>query len=119
MNIILVHVSRTTWAFGKTLQVISFIQSIYQADKKYLVICPVSIILNWEEEFKKFSELKVHVYHGPGRDKSAIGSNIILTSYGVLKKEYDTDLLNQEFEVVVLDEVQSLKKYSLPRSSCG
>ena len=37
---------------GKTLQVISFLQSIHRADKKYLIICPVSIILNWEQEFK-------------------------------------------------------------------
>ena len=94
---------------GKTLQVISFLQSIHRADKKYLIVCPVSIILNWEQEFKKFSSLPVSVYHGPGRNKDAIKHNIILTSYGVLKKEYDSDLLSQVFEVIVMDEVQSLK----------
>ena len=94
---------------GKTLQVISFLQSIHRADKKYLIICPVSIILNWEQEFKKFSSLPVDVYHGPGRNKELLKNNIILTSYGVLKKEYDTELFSQLFDVIVMDEVQSLK----------
>ena len=93
---------------GKTLQVISFISSIYQPDKKYLIICPVSILYNWKKEFEKFSELSVSIYHGPERN-SMPQSNIILTSYGIIKREFQSDFFKQEFEVIAMDEVQNLK----------
>ena len=93
---------------GKTLQVISFISSIYQQDKKYLIICPVSILYNWKSEFEKFSDLEVSIYHGPDRMEQGHG-NIILTSYGILKREYQSDFFQKEFEVVAMDEVQNLK----------
>lgn len=93
---------------GKTLQVISFLSSIFQGDKKYLIICPVSILYNWKSEFEKFSNLKVSIYHGPDRSE-AEHENIILTSYGILKREYQSDFFQQEFEVIAMDEVQNLK----------
>ena len=93
---------------GKTLQVISFISSIFRHDKKYLIICPVSILYNWKSEFEKFSELEVSIYHGPDRSEKN-HKNIILTSYGILKKEYQSEFFQQQFEVIAMDEVQNLK----------
>jgi SNF2 family DNA or RNA helicase len=93
---------------GKTLQVISFLSSIYQEDKKYLIICPVSILYNWKSEFEKFSNLEVSIYHGPDRMEQDHKS-IVLTSYGILKREYQSDFFQKEFEVIAMDEVQNLK----------
>ena len=93
---------------GKTIQVISFLSSIFDKDKKYLIICPVSILYNWKNEFEKFSNLEVSIYHGPDRSDLE-HKNIILTSYGILKREYQSDFLQQEFEVIAMDEVQNLK----------
>ncbi len=93
---------------GKTLQAITFIQSIIDQVDRILIVCPVSILLNWENEFKKFSDIDIHIYHGGDRalDKS---KKVILTSYGVMKKEADEVFENLHFDILVLDEVQHLK----------
>ena len=93
---------------GKTLQALAFIQSIADNIGQVLVICPVTIILNWEKEIEKFSTLKSHIYHGGSRQLPA-DAKIILTSYGVMKKEADTVFAQKEFDILVLDEVQHLK----------
>ena len=53
---------------GKTLQTISFIKSIYPNVNKILIVCPVTILLNWEKEFKKFSDVPVVTYHGEKKE---------------------------------------------------
>lgn len=93
---------------GKTLQAITFLQSIYHQINRVLVVCPVTILLNWESEIKKFSEMKHHIYHGGDRSYPE-DAKIILTSYGVMKKEGETTFANQNFDVLILDEVQHLK----------
>jgi SNF2 family DNA or RNA helicase len=93
---------------GKTLQTISFITSIYEEVDKILIVCPVTLLLNWEKEFKKFSNLDVSIYHGGERsyDKD---SKIILTSYGILKREIHDTFADVHFDIFILDEVQHLK----------
>jgi SNF2 family DNA or RNA helicase len=71
---------------GKTLQTISFLQSIYDKIEKVLIVCPVTILLNWEKEIQKFSKMDMHIYHGGSREFPH-DKKIILTSYGVMKKE--------------------------------
>lgn len=93
---------------GKTLQAIAFIQSIYKDLNRVLVVCPVSILLNWENEIKKFSEMDHHIYHGGARSFPD-DAKIILTSYGVMKRECDTTFANRHFDIMILDEVQHLK----------
>ena len=93
---------------GKTLQTIAFIKSVYSKINKVLIVCPVTILLNWEKEFKKFSDIPVATYHGDKRDYSK-NHKIIITSYGIMKKEIDTVFADEIFDVLVLDEVQHLK----------
>lgn len=93
---------------GKTLQTIAFIQSIYDQVDKILIVCPVTILLNWENEFKKFSDIDVHIYHGGGREFMP-DKKVVLTSYGIMKREVDNLFSNIEFDLFVLDEVQHLK----------
>jgi superfamily II DNA or RNA helicase len=93
---------------GKTVQTIAFLDSINAKINKVLIVCPVSILLNWEKEFSKFSDLKVVIYHGGSRNFQA-EDKIILTSYGVLKKEYKSTFSEMKFDVMILDEVQHLK----------
>ena len=93
---------------GKTLQAITFLQSQYDNVKKVLIVCPVSILLNWQYEFEKFSQMDIHIYHG-GERALPDDAKIILTSYGVMKKEVDETFKDIHFDVVVLDEVQHLK----------
>ncbi len=93
---------------GKTFQTISFIQSVYKDINKILIVCPVTILLNWEQEFKKFSDIDVCIYHGGSRNLDTT-KKITLTSYGVLRREYNGVFEDQEFDILVLDEVQHLK----------
>ena len=93
---------------GKTLQTITFINSIYDQIDKVLIVCPVSILLNWENEFKKFSDIDVHIFHGANREFKT-DKKIILTSYGILKRELDQHFVETKFDVFILDEVQHLK----------
>ncbi len=93
---------------GKTLQTIAFVKSIYNDVDKVLIVCPVSILLNWEKEIKKFSDMDLYIYHG-GERKFPEDTKIILTSYGVMKREIDETFKGKQFDVLILDEVQHLK----------
>lgn len=93
---------------GKTLQAIAFIEKNYDQFEKVLIVCPVSILLNWEKEFQKFSNVDISIYHGGAR-KIDPEKKVILTSYGVMKKEHDTTFKDYHFDVLILDEVQHLK----------
>ena len=56
--------------FGKTVQALSFLQH-YKNNKgklKALVVCPTTLIYNWENEIKKFTpSLTYYIHHGAAR----------------------------------------------------
>jgi len=60
---------------GKTPQTIAYLLAIKQQGSLQgpsLLICPTSIIGNWERELKRFSpEISYYVHHGIGRSKNA------------------------------------------------
>jgi SNF2 family DNA or RNA helicase len=93
---------------GKTIQAIGFIESIIDQVTRVLIICPVSILLNWELELEKFSTLKAGIYHGGARE-FPLDKKIVLTSYGVLRREIDETFKDMHFDIIIFDEVQSLK----------
>jgi SNF2 family DNA or RNA helicase len=92
---------------GKTLQTIMFLQSILPTVDKVLIVCPVSILLNWKNEIERFGDFNCHVYYGDNREHT--DAKIILTSYGVMKKEAHTTFAKEHFDVLIMDEVQHLK----------
>nr|WP_319217367.1 SNF2-related protein [uncultured Trichococcus sp.] len=103
---------------GKTLQVISFIAgSLGEGDTKpYLVICPSSVLYNWQKEFKQFApSIQTQLITGTKSERSecvkaAIAENIPvwITSYPLLQR--DEDLYEGlAFRTVILDEAQSVK----------
>lgn len=100
---------------GKTLQTISFLQHVHEKypDETHLVICPTSLMYNWENELKKFApELKYFIYHGSER-KSADWKNynIIISSYGSVRNDIET-IREFTFGYIVLDESQVIKNPS-------
>jgi SNF2 family DNA or RNA helicase len=55
-----------------------------------LIICPSSIIQNWESEFSKWSNFSVSIYHGANRDLvydklEANGVDVLITSYDTFR----------------------------------
>lgn len=97
---------------GKTFQTILFVKSVFKDLNRVLIVCPVSIISNWEREFKDFSGLTPFVYYGPLREKPSPQEKIIITSYGLLKREIDTTFSELEFDIAAFDEIQHLKNPS-------
>lgn len=93
---------------GKTLQAIAFIDSIIDQVDSILIVCPVSLLLNWEKEFQKFSDIEIAIYHGGDRSFPK-DKKVILTSYGVMKRDVDEVFADKNFDLFILDEVQHLK----------
>ena len=99
---------------GKTLQTITFLQYIKNKYKNptSLIICPTSLIFNWESELKKFApKLKYHIFYGLGRtfdDGHYENFDIIITSYGTARNDIES-LMSFQWEYIILDESQAIK----------
>jgi non-specific serine/threonine protein kinase len=99
---------------GKTLQTITFLQYLKTKYKgsTHLVICPTSLIYNWEDELKKFApSLKYHIYYGLEREFSEAHFNdydVIITSYGIIRNDLD-ELMKFDWHYIILDESQAIK----------
>lgn len=99
---------------GKTLQTLTILQH-YQnlnPDALFLVVCPTTLMYNWQNELKKYTpSISFQIHHGPQRTSSIETlkrKNLIITSYGTLRS--DIALLEQmEFDYIVLDESQTIK----------
>jgi superfamily II DNA or RNA helicase len=102
---------------GKTLQTICFIAYVVETypAKIALIVCPTSLIYNWQNELDKFAPgLSKYVYHGAGRNRdifSGARTQIVITSYGTLRHEPEL-FLAQSFSIAVLDESQAIKNPS-------
>lgn len=95
---------------GKTLQAIMLLQSLAEEGKikRALIICPVSILYNWKNELEKFSDLKWGIFYGEEREIPK-ETQVVLTSYGLMKKESLGAFAEEEFDIIIMDEVQHLK----------
>lgn len=99
---------------GKTLQTISFIQHLSDKYKNetHLVVCPTSLMYNWEQELKKFApQLDYTIYHGAGRlmdEKEWKKKNLIITSYGTVRSDAE-QLSKFKFGYTILDESHVIK----------
>ncbi|MGH3392689.1 MAG: DEAD/DEAH box helicase [Actinomadura sp.] len=99
---------------GKTLQTISLLAG-RSGDRPHLVVCPTSVVGNWERELDRFApDLPVVRHHGPERpaeaDEFKAGA-VTITSYGLLRRDL-TLLESVDWDVVVLDEAQQIKNYA-------
>lgn len=99
---------------GKTVQALSYLQHFAEDNQqlKALVVCPTTLIFNWENEIKKFTPtLTYHIHHGGdrARNKDRFDNvNIIITTYGTLRSDIKM-LVEIPFDYVVLDESQAIK----------
>ncbi|MDR2545639.1 MAG: DEAD/DEAH box helicase [Methanobrevibacter sp.] len=97
---------------GKTLQILTtilhFKNNNYLNDKKVLVIVPTAILLNWENEIKKFTpNLTSIIYHGNNRDIDP-ETDIIITSYGMIRADFEI-FGGKKWFLIVVDEAQNIK----------
>jgi SNF2 family DNA or RNA helicase len=99
---------------GKTLQVISLLDQNKAKDQVSIVICPSSLILNWEDEIHKFSStLRCSSVYGniEEREKKIERYkeyDVLITSYDYIRRDIDkySDI---NFYYIILDEAQYIK----------
>ncbi|MGH8001136.1 MAG: SNF2-related protein, partial [Brasilonema sp.] len=108
-----------------TIQFIAFLLHLKEQEtleKPTLLVCPTSVLGNWEREVNKFAPtLKVLQYHGDKRSKGkafvevANKHDIVITSYPLIHR--DIKLLQTiSWQIVVLDEAQNVKNSEAKQS---
>lgn len=78
-----------------------------------LILCPTSVIRNWENEFSEWGDFSIAVYHGPNRDiilekLGAHGVEILITSFDTYRIQ-DKILSDIPWHIVIVDEAHRLK----------
>jgi non-specific serine/threonine protein kinase len=102
---------------GKTIQALSFIHCLKEekGTLKALVVCPTSLMYNWQNEIKKFTPtLNYYLHHGGSRLKNGLMQNdidVIITTYGTLRSDIK-EFAEVNFDYVILDESQAIKNPS-------
>ena len=98
---------------GKTLQVISLMGSSLR-DGRCLVVCPASLVYNWDSEIHKFMpNLKTRIISGTAKEREILiteshKDEILITSYDMLKRDIQ-HYENLCFDIEIIDEAQYIK----------
>ena len=110
---------------GKTVQLIAFLLTMKARDLldgPVLLVCPTSVLGNWEREVHKFGpDLKVLMHHGDKRSHAAAfarkakTANLVLTSYALAQRDLK-DLNRVDWLGIVLDEAQNIKNSDAKQS---
>lgn len=99
---------------GKTIQALVLLQKEKEmgVTMPSLVVCPTSVVYNWQLEVEKFTpELRTLIYTGIQRDKSPdafVDVDVVLTSYGIMMRDFEL-LRETTFHYLILDESQKIK----------
>uniref|UniRef100_A0A8C6TB48 Excision repair cross-complementation group 6-like n=1 Tax=Neogobius melanostomus TaxID=47308 RepID=A0A8C6TB48_9GOBI len=108
---------------GKTIQVISFLSGMYDAEhvKSTVLVVPTSLITNWTKEFAKWTPgMRVKEYHGPSKsertrnlEKVQRRGGVLVTTYNMLLNNWQTLASHRgaEFtwDYMILDEAHKIK----------
>jgi SNF2 family DNA or RNA helicase len=110
---------------GKTIELIAFLVHLQEKDSleaPTLLVCPTSVLGNWEREVKKFGPtLKVLVHHGDKRAKGKAfaaeikGKDLIITSYALVFRDAK-EFQGIKWQGLVLDEAQNIKNSEAKQS---
>jgi superfamily II DNA or RNA helicase len=92
---------------GKTITLIAL--HLHRGGGPTLVVCPASLLGNWEAEIRRFAPgVACRRHHGSARDLDGVTSGFVLTTYGTMRN--DAALLAEvSWDLVVADEAQHIK----------
>ena len=102
---------------GKTIQALSFLHHLKSENGtlKALVVCPTTLMYNWQNEIRKFTpNLTFYMHHGGTRTRGSLsdaGIDVIITTYGTLRSDIK-QFVDVAFDYVILDESQAIKNPS-------
>ncbi|MBW4492957.1 MAG: DEAD/DEAH box helicase [Oscillatoria princeps RMCB-10] len=113
---------------GKTIELIAFLLHLKEQEvleAPVLLVCPTSVLGNWQREVKKFGPpLKVLLHHGDKRAKgkafakAVSGKDLVITSYPLLQRDAK-DLQSVSWQGVVVDEAQNIKNPEAKQSQAA
>lgn len=104
---------------GKTIQFMAYLIYVKERMPKdsgpSLLICPTSVIGNWEKELERFApSLRILLHYGNKREKgemlqnSVQSADLVITSYSIAQLD-EEELCQIEWEALCLDEAQNIK----------
>ncbi len=86
-------------------------------DRPSLVLCPLSVVHNWEAEAAAFTpKMRVLVAHGAGRKRGEEFAeqlaevDLVITTYGTVSRDIEA-MAATEWNIVVCDEAQAIKNH--------
>ncbi|WP_440101116.1 SNF2-related protein [Streptosporangium sp. H16] len=109
---------------GKTISALSLLLAERETGTPAptLLVCPMSLIGNWQKEASRFApSLRVHVHHGGTRRRdeelaaAVREADLVVTTYGTALRDLGA-LAGLGWERVVCDEAQAIKNSSAQQS---
>ncbi|MBE5962892.1 MAG: DEAD/DEAH box helicase [Lachnospiraceae bacterium] len=82
--------------------------------RKFLIVCPTSLVYNWQDEFENFAPyIKTSVISGNPQERqtqieNVENINVFITSYPLIRRDI-THYQNIKFDTVFIDEAQFIK----------
>ena len=102
---------------GKTTSTI--IAALESNAKKILIICPASLKINWQREIANYTDRSVYISEGKNfsqeHDFVIINYDIIKNFHSV-KKKSESQILDSNFDLVVVDEAHYIKNGQAQRT---
>jgi superfamily II DNA or RNA helicase len=103
---------------GKTIQWITYLLAVKEKEPPQtpsLLICPTSVLGNWQKELKRFApDLNIRLHYGPNRVKGDAFADtlqdcdLVLTSYALAHLD-EAELSRVRWSSICLDEAQNIK----------
>ena len=113
---------------GKTVQVLSYLLAMKEGGQALpsLIVCPASLVLNWQEECKKFTpQLTCIAVDGDAARRAELAkqwadADLVVTSYDLLRRDEEL-YKEQQFYACILDEAQAIKNHPTQKykAVCG
>lgn len=107
---------------GKTVQILTLLKSL-SLDRPALVVCPRTLIYNWQEEVDKFfPDMKCMVYYGTPEERKEMrnkfsGYDLVVTSYSIISRDFlEMGEEGLVFSYSILDEAQHIKNHKTKRA---
>lgn len=105
---------------GKTIQALAvFAHLAAKGQRRFMVVCPASVQINWLNETEKHGQLKAHSLHGSQRTTAARKwlreGGIAVTTFSTLAR-LPADVRSSDVAMMVVDEAHYVKNPDAARS---
>ena len=102
---------------GKTTSTI--IAAIETGAKKILIICPATLKINWKREIENYSDRSIFIAEGKNFSTDA---DFVISNYDIIKNFHDpkkkdeSQILEANFDLVIVDEAHYIKNATAQRT---